>query len=99
LIPANSNFRKYTEEIWKACPEEKPWFGIEQEYTFLDKNTKFATRPLGWPENGYPGQQGPYYCSVGASNCAGRAIADAHYQACLYAGIELGGTNAEVMPG
>jgi glutamine synthetase len=41
LIPANTNFRKYTEEIWNAHPEEIPWFGIEQEYTFLEKNSKF----------------------------------------------------------
>ena len=26
-------------------------------------------------------------------------ISDAHYKACLYAGIRLSGTNAEVMPG
>lgn len=78
---------------------EEPWFGIEQEYTLVGTKTKFTTWPLGWPHNGYPGQQGPYYCSVGASNCFGRVIADAHYRACLYAGIKVSGTNAEVMPG
>jgi glutamine synthetase len=78
---------------------EKPWFGIEQEYTLVGTKTKFTTWPLGWPHNGYPGPQGPYYCSVGANNCFGRAIADAHYRACLYAGIKVSGTNAEVMPG
>jgi len=36
---------------------------------------------------------------VGANNCFGRVIADAHYRACLYAGIKCSGTNAEVMPG
>ena len=29
----------------------------------------------------------------------GRAISEAHYKACLYAGLECAGTNAEVMPG
>ncbi len=29
----------------------------------------------------------------------GRAIVEAHYRACLYAGIKIAGTNAEVMPG
>jgi len=65
----------------------------------LTGHGKFSTMPLGWPKDGYPGEQGPYYCSVGASNCFGRIIADAHYKACLYAGINISGTNAEVAPG
>ena len=41
---------------------------------------------------------GPYYCGVGASQALGRDIVEAHYKACLYAGINVSGTNAEVMP-
>jgi len=41
--------------------------------------------------------QGPYYCSVGPENSFGRHITDAHYKACLYAGINISGTNGEVM--
>merc|ERR1719217_1972870 len=55
--------------------------------------------PLGWPEGGYPGPQGPYYCGAGADRSYGRAISEAHYKACLFAGLEISGTNAEVMPG
>ena len=99
LEPANTNFRIHAKKIMDAAADEEPWFGIEQEYTLVGTKTKFTTWPLGWPHNGYPGQQGPYYCSVGASNCFGRVIADAHYRACLYAGIKVSGTNAEVMPG
>ena len=28
----------------------------------------------------------------------GREIVEAHYKACLYAGVKIAGTNAEVMP-
>ena len=33
LAPANSNFRAYSKFIFDACAHEKPWYGIEQEYT------------------------------------------------------------------
>ena len=42
--------------------------------------------------------QGPYYCGVGANKVYGREIVEAHYRACLYAGVNIGGTNAEIMP-
>ena len=42
---------------------------------------------------------GPYYCGVGADRVYGRAIVEAHYRACMYAGVKIAGTNAEVMPG
>ena len=53
----------------------------------------------GWPTNGFPAPQGSYYCSVGANLAIGRAIMEGHYRACLYAGVKIAGTNAEVMPG
>jgi len=101
LVPANTNFRHFAKQIWDDAKVvgEKTWYGIEQEYTLLQQSTKFTQQPLGWPNNGYPGAQGPYYCSVGANVCFGRAIADAHYKACLFAGITISGTNIEVMPG
>ena len=43
--------------------------------------------------------QGPYYCSVGANVAHGRQIVEAHYKACLYAGLDISGVNAEVMAG
>ena len=57
-----------------------------------------SDRPYGWPTNGFPGPQGPYYCGVGAGKVFCRDIVEAHYKACLNAGIKISGTNAEVMP-
>lgn len=70
------------------------WFGLEQEYTLLDE----SGWPYGWPKGGFPGPQGPYYCGVGTGKVYCRDIVEAHYKACLYAGINISGINAEVMP-
>ena len=74
--------------------KQEPWVGFEQEYTMFKRNI-----PLGWPEHGIPGQQGPYYCGVGSEQIFGRDLAVKHREACLEAGIIYYGMNAEVMPG
>lgn len=72
------------------------WFGFEQEYFLWDRDTNL---PLGFPIGGYPGPQGPYYCSVGAKNAFGREIVEEHLDLCLQAGINVEGINAEVASG
>ena len=54
---------------------------------------------MGFPANGYPAPQGPYYCSVGAYNSFGREIVEEHLDACLDAGLNVEGINAEVAAG
>ena len=70
------------------------WFGFEQEYVLTTSGL-----PLGFPEQGYPRPQGPYYCSVGHGNCEGRDIVEEHFDMCLDAGLEVTGINAEVLLG
>ena len=72
------------------------WFGFEQEYFLWDPETN---KPLGFPANGYPAPQGPYYCGVGAMSAFGRDIVEEHLDLCLEAGLNIEGINAEVAAG
>jgi glutamine synthetase len=72
------------------------WYGFEQEYFLWDPETN---KPLGFPANGYPEPQGPYYCSVGAKNAYGREIIEEHLDLCIDAGLNIEGINAEVAAG
>ena len=76
--------------------DEGSWFGFEQEY-FLMKDG----RPLGFPAEGFPEPQGPYYTGVGFKYVGdiAREIVDTHLELCLEAGINHEGINAEVAKG
>jgi glutamine synthetase len=89
-----SNTRAHLRQVAETYASTEPWFGIEQEYTLFA-----GDRPYGFPESGYPGPQGPYYCAVGAENIFGRELVEKHLEACLQAGLEISGINSEVMPG
>lgn len=92
--PVQSNTRALLrKELEKCKPDLDPWIGFEQEYTFFQDG-----RPLGWPKDGMPAPQGPYYCGVGTDRVFGRPIVEEHMALCLEAGLMFFGINAEVMP-
>jgi glutamine synthetase len=95
MTPHESNTRAALADVADKFKDQEPLFGLEQEYTLFK-----GTRPLGFPESGgYPGPQGPYYCGVGQDDIYGRPLVEDHLEACLEAGLEISGINAEVMPG
>lgn len=101
--PHPSNTRAQLEIFAKKYEEEKFWFGLEQEYTFMrvgGNDPSRITLPLGFPkEGGFPVEQGKYYCGAGADKIFGRKIVEEHLKACLEAKVLIAGINAEVMPG
>ncbi|HEY6739444.1 MAG TPA: glutamine synthetase [Actinopolymorphaceae bacterium] len=94
MTPHPSNTRALLVPVAEQYASQEPIFGIEQEYTFF-----VGSRPLGFPDNGFPAPQGGYYCGVGADEIFGREIVEKHLENCLAAGLGISGINAEVMPG
>jgi len=99
--PHATNARVRCAQTESASASDQPLFGIEQEYVLFErlKSHQYFSQPYQWINSSNPGcgGQGPYYCSAGGDRCFGRNIVDQHLKACLYAGIQICGTNAEVM--
>lgn len=94
--PHRTNHRaalRHTLDVGGA--EADAWFGFEQEFTFVREDG----RPLGFPRDGFPGPQGPYYCAVGAGKIFGREVYETFVEASLESGLGITGYNWEVMPG
>lgn len=91
--PHKTNHRHWANTLFEQALHEEPWFGLEQEYFLMNTNNG---KPLGMED---ALAQGQYYCSAGAQNAFGRAIAEEHLAACVHAGIKISGINAEVAPG
>jgi len=95
--PLKNNHRQWAKNIFDKYLDEKPWYGLEQEYFLFDPITN---KPIGFNQDFKQDfKQGQYYCSVGALNTFGRNVAETHMMYCLRAGINLSGINAEVAPG
>ncbi|NLY95225.1 MAG: glutamine synthetase [Myxococcales bacterium] len=93
--PHSTNTRRPLVELEEKHKHLEPWYGLEQEYTFMKDGW-----PYGFPPGSHPAvPQGPYYCGTGASYMFGRDIVEEHLEACLKAGLKISGINAEVMPG
>ncbi|XP_003743086.1 glutamine synthetase [Galendromus occidentalis] len=95
--PCGPNGRAACKATIDRCADVKIMFGMEQEYTLLDSDG----HPFAWPKNGHPTKPVDsyvYMCGIGSDRAHGRALSDAHYLACLYAGVKIGGTNAEATP-
>ena len=91
-----SNKRHQCELTMERAKDFHPWFGIEQEYTLVGRDGRL----VGWPrEFGYPEPQGPAFWGVGTGRVQGRQVSEAHLKACLYAGVQVAGTNSELVNG
>lgn len=100
--PIESNTRYLAEHVFNKCLHKDIWFGIEQEYVFIDPKTQ---RVLGWPTDEVQNTgRNDVYCGVGVSTFdddmkTGREIAEEHLYACEESGIRIFGINREVLLG
>lgn len=95
MTPHSTNKRSKMVDIVRKYDQETMW-GWEAEYFIYDKHTN---KPVGWPSDGFPKPQGPYYCSVGGNNVSGREFVEEHATLCEFSGLKLSGINAEVALG
>jgi glutamine synthetase len=87
--PTAENTRHKATSIFDICVEHKPWFGLEQEYFIFDKNTYNEN----YKKNFY--ETGMHYCGIGYQ-ISHRQLVEEHMAACLTAGLNISGINAEV---
>jgi glutamine synthetase len=73
-----------------------PWYGLEQEYVFMDALTNGI---YGWDlynVSKWP-KQNDHYCNISIFHKKLRTIVEEHYNKCLFVGINISGFNSEVM--
>jgi len=85
-MPIFNNYRYEAKKIFDLSLDSEPWFGLEQEYIIIGDSIPNDKKT-----------QGQYYCGVGKGKYPlERKIVLEHLDACLYAELEISGTNAEV---
>ena len=87
--PTETNHRHKANLIFGKSLQEKPWFGLEQEYFILSNNRL---------ENRVNEVDGYYYCGT-AQNDFERTIVERHLEMCIKSEIKISGINAEVAKG
>ena len=94
-LPTKSNKRYEAMKILsKSTKKNEPWFGMEQEYFITEVDPSQMDDSY---MNGY--KEGKHYCGVGHERVYYRAVAEDHMHACIHAGVNICGINAEVVPG
>jgi len=98
--PLTTNNRFESQKVFESFKDEQPWFGLEQEFFILNKEIyeELHTKTNVDNVEDCAVKQGPFYCSVGGNNAFLRRIVDKHMIACIDAGLNISGTNAEVAP-
>jgi glutamine synthetase len=89
--PTDSNTRQLATKIFDSCPEQKPWFGLEQEYFILDKKIELNAHNFDL----FFYNTTEHYCGTG-KHIDYRTLVEEHMLACTKAGITISGINAEV---
>ncbi len=92
--PLPNNHFHLANEYFNMKQNEIPWFGLEQEYFFIQNNTLLGIKPT--LDNI---DKKLYYCNTINQHPLGEKVALEHMNACLKAGIHISGINAEVVCG
>ncbi len=101
--PARGSNYHFAESIFhdERVKSAEYWFGIEQEYFFVNPRTRLPFDFVPYAEDNHEFlAQGQYYCGVGgnAIYAKQRDIAESHMKICLEMSIPISGINAEVAP-
>lgn len=84
--PLPNNTRRAATKVFAQAEDEEVVFGFTQSFSMLSLDLR---TPLGWPKGGTAKSRGQAYGGVGTGIAFGRSLAQAHMNACLYAGLKM----------